>query len=206
MATDWFRNAWTFKNDEPPAFGESATTTEGQSPAEEITMIPKISTILYATDLSRNSAFAYRYAVNLAKGNNADIVILHVVEEVAPSTRALLDSALPEGQSYRKIFDDAMQRGINEIKARLKHLCEQDLTDDPQCATRVIAVEVVSGEPAQLILEKSKSFRCDAIVMGAHAKGVLSYAILGSVAERVIRKTKVPVFLIPLPEDDPPKK
>jgi nucleotide-binding universal stress UspA family protein len=169
-------------------------------------MIPKLSKILYSTDLSRNSVYAYRYAVNLAKGNDADIVILHVVEEVAPSTRALLDSALPEGQSYKKIFDTAMQKGVREIKARLKHLCEQDLTDDPQCVMRVIAIEVAPGEPAQLILDKCKSFQCDAIVMGCHAKGMLSSAILGSVAERVVRRTKVPIFLIPLPEEDLYKK
>ncbi len=169
-------------------------------------MIPKISRILYATDLSRNSAYAYRYAVNLAKGNDAEIIILHVVEEVAPSTQALLNSALPEGQSYKTIFDGAMRKGINEIKARLKYLCEKDLTDDPQCSTRVIEVDVVPGEPAQLIIEKSKSFGCDAIVMGSHAKGALSSAILGSVAERVVRRTKLPLFLIPLPENDPIKK
>jgi nucleotide-binding universal stress UspA family protein len=169
-------------------------------------MIPRISKILYATDLSRNSAYAYRYAANLARGNDAEIIILHVVEEVAPSTQALLNSALPAGQSYNQIFAAAMQKGINEIKARLKHLCEQDLTDDPQCATRVIEIEVVPGEPAQLIIEKSKTFGCDAIVMGSHAKGAISSAILGSVAERVVRKTKIPLFLIPLPEEDPHRK
>jgi len=42
-------------------------------------MIPKIKKILYATDLSKNSAYALRYAINSAKRNDAEIVILHVM-------------------------------------------------------------------------------------------------------------------------------
>jgi nucleotide-binding universal stress UspA family protein len=43
-------------------------------------MIPKIKRILYPTDLSKNSAYAFRYAVNSAKHYNADIYILHMLE------------------------------------------------------------------------------------------------------------------------------
>ena len=42
-------------------------------------MIPKIKKILYATDLSENSAYAFRYAVNSAKQHNAELVILHPI-------------------------------------------------------------------------------------------------------------------------------
>jgi nucleotide-binding universal stress UspA family protein len=45
-------------------------------------MIPKIKKILYATDLSKNSAYAFRYAVNSAKKHGAEIIILHVIEEI----------------------------------------------------------------------------------------------------------------------------
>ncbi len=43
-------------------------------------MIPKIKNILYTTDLSKNSAYAFRYAVNSAGHHGADIHILHVLE------------------------------------------------------------------------------------------------------------------------------
>ena len=45
-------------------------------------MIPKIKKILYATDLSENSAYAFRYAVNSAQQHGAKIHILHVLEEI----------------------------------------------------------------------------------------------------------------------------
>jgi nucleotide-binding universal stress UspA family protein len=43
-------------------------------------MIPEIKKILYATDLSKNSSYAFQYAADMAKKHNARIVILHSVE------------------------------------------------------------------------------------------------------------------------------
>jgi len=43
-------------------------------------MIPEIKKILYATDLSKNSSYAFLYAVDMAKRHNARIVILHSIE------------------------------------------------------------------------------------------------------------------------------
>jgi nucleotide-binding universal stress UspA family protein len=43
-------------------------------------MIPQIKKILFATDLSKNSAYAFYYAVHMAKRDEAKIVILHAVE------------------------------------------------------------------------------------------------------------------------------
>ena len=57
-------------------------------------MIPKIQKILYATDLSQNSAYAFRYAINSAKKHDASIIILHVLEKVPPFAHALVDSQL----------------------------------------------------------------------------------------------------------------
>ena len=53
-------------------------------------MIPKINKILYATDLSENSAYALRYAVNSAKQHDADLVVLHVMEMMDVTTLSLM--------------------------------------------------------------------------------------------------------------------
>ena len=45
-------------------------------------MIPQIKRILYATDLSDNSAYVFRYAINSAKKHDAGIIILHVLEPI----------------------------------------------------------------------------------------------------------------------------
>ena len=57
---------------------------------EERKMIPKIKNILYATDLSKNSAYAFRYAVNTAQKHDANIHILHVIESLSSHAEALI--------------------------------------------------------------------------------------------------------------------
>ena len=47
-------------------------------------MIPQIKKILYATDLSKNSSYAFLYAIDMAKRHNTSIIILHVVEPIRP--------------------------------------------------------------------------------------------------------------------------
>ena len=48
-------------------------------------MIQEIKKILYATDLSKNSSYAFLYAIDMAKRHNAKIVILHAIQPIPPS-------------------------------------------------------------------------------------------------------------------------
>jgi nucleotide-binding universal stress UspA family protein len=47
-------------------------------------MIPQIKKILYATDLSKNSSYAFLYATDLARRHDARITILHAIEPIPP--------------------------------------------------------------------------------------------------------------------------
>ena len=55
-------------------------------------MIPKIKRILYTTDLSQNSAHAFQYAAEFAKQNNAELIILHVIEKLPKHARAYFET------------------------------------------------------------------------------------------------------------------
>ena len=164
-------------------------------------MIPKIQKILYATDLSKNSAYAFRYAINSAKKHDADIIILHVLEELPPFAHALMDSQLGEEQR-KEIFDEKVSSTMDRIKERLQIFSDRELKDDPECADKVKSIEVCEGYPAEEILRKADELDCDAIVMGTHGKGIISHTFLGSVAERVLRRVRKPVFVIPLPSGE----
>ena len=71
-------------------------------------MIPKIRNILYATDLSRNSAYAFRYAINSAQKHDAQVHILHVVERMSPSTEALVSTYLSD-ENMKKLREGKKQ-------------------------------------------------------------------------------------------------
>ena len=68
-------------------------------------MIPQIKRILYTTDLSDNSAYVFRYAINSAKKHDAAIIILHVLEEMSATTKAITRSYLTDEQE-KKISEE----------------------------------------------------------------------------------------------------
>ncbi|UCH22247.1 MAG: universal stress protein [Deltaproteobacteria bacterium] len=160
-------------------------------------MIPKIQKILYPTDLSLNSDYAFRYAINSAKQHDANIIILYVLEGLSDSMLAMLSSDLV-GVQRKKTSEEAMA----QIKDRLKLFCEKELINDPDCLKRVESIEVLEGYPAEVILREAEKLNCDVIVMGSHGKGIISQTFLGSVTKRVLRRTRKPVFIIPLPKKE----
>jgi len=162
-------------------------------------MLPEMKKVLYATDLSRNSAFAFRYAMKFAEEQNADIIILHVLEGIPPNTRALLSLYLAES-GFKDVLNEKLD--VTEtIKNRLNTFCDREYRGTPTCTSRVTHIEVSEGYPAEQILSKVDELNCDAIVMGTHGKGSLAHTFLGSVAQKVLRRVRKPVFIIPLPKD-----
>jgi len=93
-------------------------------------MIPRIKKILYATDLTKNSAYAFRYAVNSAQKHEAEIHILHVVETMSPQTQGLL--ALYMGpDKIDKLHDETKRNLARRIEERLVEFA-RSLAMEPQ--------------------------------------------------------------------------
>lgn len=168
-------------------------------------MIPNIRNILYATDLTKNSAYAFRYAVNSAQKHDAKIHILHVLEKLSPSEEANMAvyvyAYLPHLQ-LEKIRQEKKVELIDQINKRLSEFAKRELKDDPETINRVVSILVADGSPADEILKKADELNCDIIVMGTHGKGLLSHTFLGSVSEKVLHRTRIPVIIIPIPKED----
>jgi nucleotide-binding universal stress UspA family protein len=164
-------------------------------------MIPKIQKILYATDLSPNSVYALRYAMNSAIKHNADIIILHVFEKVDPASNAMLDLYLYE-KKHQEILNKDIAEAKALIKKRLRSLLDKELKEHPEFAEKVKSIEVCEGFAAEKILSKADELNCDAIIMGTHSKGIIANTFLGSTAKRVLRRTRKPVLIIPLPKGE----
>ena len=163
-------------------------------------MIPKIKNILYATDLSKNSAYAFRYAINFAVKHDAKIHILHVIDMIPASVEAALKTIPPteKWEVYDQIKNEQMKK---YIKKRLEAFCQREFKDNPTFINRIASIEVVEGDPAGEILQKTDDLKANLVVMGTHGKGLLTHAFLGSVAEKVLNWIKIPVFIIPIPKE-----
>jgi nucleotide-binding universal stress UspA family protein len=156
-------------------------------------MIPKISKILYATDLSKNSAYAFRYAVNTAEKHDAKIHILYVL----PTPRIVGEMDWPMDQ---KMIEAAKPTQMEKIKNRLDSIVKTELKDRPDAIKRVASIKVGEGDPASEILEKAEDMKADVLIMGTHGKGIIAQAFLGSVASQVLQRIRIPVFIIPIPK------
>jgi nucleotide-binding universal stress UspA family protein len=162
-------------------------------------MIPKINKILYGTDLSKNSAYAFFYAVDMAKKHNASIIILHAVEPIRPyfgEGGGEIEGVLIKAKKQEQEMD------IEEIKKRLQDFCKKTETQiGSPCVQLVSKILVPLGHPVEEILKAADDEGCDAIVLGTHGKGFLRQTFLGSVAGSVLERSRKPVFIIPLPSE-----
>lgn len=163
-------------------------------------MLPEIKKILYATDLSKNAIFAFRYAVYLSKLSQAEIVILHVVEKISSDAQLALLAYLDKNDRV-KIGEERVTKAIEQIRQRLEVFCQRELGDEHSFAPGRITIDVLEDYPAEAILRQVEKHGCDAVVMGAHEKG-LRHTFLGSVTKSVLRRCRKPTFVVPLPKEE----
>lgn len=159
-------------------------------------MIPEIKKILYATDLSKNSAYAFYYAMDIARKRDARIVILHAIEPVPPYLMAY-------EETLSKIQQKNVEEATEEIRRRLNAFCQKvEGRLGVPCQDYVEEIIVRLGYPVEEILKTADEKGCDLIVLGNHGKGFLLQTFLGSVSRSVLDRTRKPVFIIPLPPEE----
>jgi nucleotide-binding universal stress UspA family protein len=164
-------------------------------------MIPEIEKILYATDLSKNSVYAFRYALKVAEKVHSQMVILHVIKPIPSITKHDMKIYVDETKWEEKIkFEQDL--AIERIKKRLEEFCKQETRDAPQCLALVSKILVRPGYPVEEILKAVDDEHCSMIVLGTHGKGFLKQTFLGSVARSVLDRAKKPVLIVPLPYEE----
>jgi nucleotide-binding universal stress UspA family protein len=143
----------------------------------------KIQTILCATDFSEPSNNAFRLACSLARDHGANMVVLHVVPT----------SVLAYGGVMTPEPAPAPHR--DELLARLRQL----VAPDPQVR---VEHRLTEGDAAAEILRVAKESGSGLIVLGTHGRTGLARLLMGSVAEKVVRKAPCPVLTVktPIPE------
>lgn len=163
-------------------------------------MIPNIRKILYATDLSENSSHVFGYAAGLANRYDANVTILHVMENISVNTGRQLASMLGE-ERFLELQRQREQEGIATIQRQLEKFCSNLKSEMPDCPFVVENIRVDLGDPGRRILEVAEELDCDVIVMGTHGARDLAETMLGSTARRVVRRSPRPVLVVRLPAE-----
>lgn len=134
--------------------------------------------ILFPTDFSPTANLALRRAIALTEDYDAELVVLHIVDDSLISTHV---------ESERDIILKGLrEHALAEMKAGLP----TDLVEN----FHTVGV-VKRGDPTKVIPAYAESNHCDLIVMGSHGRTGLGRVLLGSVADKVVRNAKCPVFI-----------
>jgi nucleotide-binding universal stress UspA family protein len=136
--------------------------------------------ILVATDFSESSTAAVDMAVALATSFNAELTLLHAWEI---SVYPYMEYVLGPPDLMRDV-EAAAARALEESLQTLKRRAPW-----AKSALRV-------GTPWRQILDAQRALRADLIVMGTHGRRGINHALLGSVAEKVVRFSEVPVLTV----------
>jgi nucleotide-binding universal stress UspA family protein len=146
-----------------------------------------LKTILVPTDFSECSEAAIRYGRALAEAFGASLHLLHVVQDPYKQAWAAEGFAAP-------VTDMIVQW---ETQARTR-LAEAAAT----CAPVATTVATRIGAPFYDIASYAAEMNVDLIVIGTHGRGPIGHMLLGSVAERIVRKAPCPVLTVRHPQHE----
>ncbi|MEI7507883.1 MAG: universal stress protein [Flavobacterium sp.] len=143
--------------------------------------------ILIPTDFSQNAEYALKVAAQIAKKNNGEIILLHMLELPHQASDAIGSGTdIPELMFFK-----------NAAINKLEELMDEDYLDGLKVS------EIVQFELAfDGILKISQINNVDLIVMGSHGASGYKEMFIGSNAEKVVRNSEVPVLIIKKDEGD----
>lgn len=145
--------------------------------------------ILIAVDFSENSNYAFDYALALAKQFDAELTVMHVINEPIDL----------RGFYVPHISFEQLEKEIEAGAAgMMEKFCQERMGDFRNYLTCL-----VNGIPYEEIIRKAKEIDASLIVLGTHGRTGLDHIIFGSTAERVVRNASCPVLSIRLPAENP---
>jgi nucleotide-binding universal stress UspA family protein len=142
----------------------------------------KLKKVLVPTDFSDSARHAFIYGLSFAREYGAELVLLHVVENLTVGYASDL-FPVPMAEVFQEISGYA--------KAELAKLAEE-------AKQKGVAVSelVAQGKPSAEIIRHAAENGVDMIVLGTHGKGMLDQALFGSTTERVVRRAPCPVLTV----------
>jgi len=151
----------------------------------------KLKHILLPTDFSECSAAAVPYACAFAERFDAELHLLHVVEDLAAS----LPESIVELAESSESMEEYLERYLDEAETRALANLGTVLQEDWSRGKRIVR-STRFGSRFLKIVEYTKDNGIDLIVMATHGRSGLSHALLGSVTEKVVRYAPCPVLTV----------
>ena len=148
----------------------------------------EVHTILWPTDLSKNSLKAATHVSSLADKYQAKIILLYVGVDMASHLRAYGDPSQTQVEHFQ-------EWELTQARKQLESVCAKELQACPN-----IELKLVTGDAATEIIKTIKEQKADMVVLTAHGRGSEELdqksVDFGSVARKVLANSPVPVQLV----------
>ena len=154
-----------------------------------------INTVLAPTDFSERSFHAFDLAIKIASCFKAKIIPFHVIpqEQMRVVSEIMIEQKLSvPAYSEQELIEKRKEKIIREFERHFPDFREFHIQVEPHAAL---------GNPVEKILEAVDIFGVDIIVMGTHGRTGINLALIGSVAEKVVRHSPVPVTTVKVMSD-----
>jgi len=146
----------------------------------------RIAKIVCAVDFSECAEYSLRYALHLAKTFDADLQVLHVVE--LPFLPSYSLAGVPDLSIPSEEIEEGARKKLDELVTK----CRAEYAKvDGQVRTGTAFVEIIGY---------AREMEADLIVVGTHGRTGLRHMLIGSVAEKVVRKAPCPVLSVKHPD------
>ena len=171
-----------------------------QLPQDRLTNKNQIKRILYTTDLTESAPMVYQYVLYLAKQFNAEIVCLHVIDRYSQSAAMNLAMYYLTKEDKQDIVNRERNKSLEEMEYRNslaitgQQFGGEDGLNPEQLGLKIVN-NVAFGNVEEQILKHSVD--SDLVVMGAHEKPFFTFTT--NLSKRVMKRSKVPVTVVPVP-------
>lgn len=152
----------------------------------------KIKKVLIAMDYDETSQKVAEVGFSMAKAMKAEVVLLHVISD--PLYYSSVEYSPIMGFSGYMETAQLQLNNVESLKKASLHYLDKSKT---HLGDKTIKTMIAEGDFADSILKAAKELHTDIIVMGSHSRKWLENIIMGSVTEKVLHNTSIPLFIIP---------
>jgi nucleotide-binding universal stress UspA family protein len=152
----------------------------------------RVKKVLIALDYDPTAQKVAEVGFSVAKAMNAEIILLHVISDpvyysaTEYSPIMGFNGFMDTGQMQLDSPDGLKQAALHFLDKSRHHLGDKS-----------IQILIKEGDFAESILKAAKELHADIIILGSHSRKWLENIVMGSVTEKVLHHTPIPLFIIP---------
>jgi nucleotide-binding universal stress UspA family protein len=144
-----------------------------------------MKTIIAALDFSDASKLVLAQTAELARATGSDVHLVHAIESLA-NFYDIYGYTVPDTSEFERHANERAALRLTEKAA------------DLGISVGKVTTKVLAGPVVDALLEYTNDLEDSVLVIGTHGHGVLARVLMGSVAEKILRRSKIPVLMIPV--------